>query len=120
MRCWICGLEGWCAASPLKCRGAFDEVNEICRDETSRQFNRQEKQGRCRRKEQATMRNSLAIRTIERAAIRWRLVIRGGARVYLDDCGPVRKPWNAVDMGLREKGLQREGNSNQQRHKISR
>lgn len=116
----IYGLEGWCAASPEKYRGAFDDLNELRRNDALRQFSRQAKQRRCRHEEQAAMRNGLAIGAIEWTVIRRCFAASGRAGVDFDNGEPVQSCGNAMDVGLSQKGLQREGERDQQRHKISR
>ena len=97
----IYGLEGWCAASLVKYRGTFDDLNVIRRNDAVRQFLRQSKQWRCRHVEQTAMRNGLAIWAINGTAVGRRFVAPGRAGIDFDNCKPVKKQVNAMDMGLR-------------------
>lgn len=115
----IYGLARWCAASLVKDGGAFDDLNEIRCNDAVRQCDRQEKQRRCRHEEQTAMGDGLAIWAIERTGIRRRFAAPGRAGVDFDDCRAVKMGGNAMDMGLRQKTLQREGERDQQRDKIA-
>jgi hypothetical protein len=109
----------WRAASPVM-RGRDGRVR--CRESRHECFDPQKGQIEklCRRcNENAAMNNGLAQRTIRRAVIERRLVLRRRACIG-DLGGAVEAPQRVMDMGLRDIGLQRESKDRYEDDKAAR